>query len=119
MYKNEIYEMDQGELISLVEENNLTLDVTEYLDCDEVIESYEHNHGRVFESAEDDILDSICNGNWTYAVEQMMDMNIYPDSLIDYIEDYRYEIFDDAYEFFKLDSAVAITELFYKTRKVA
>jgi len=32
----------------------------------------------------------------------------------DYIEDYRFEV----YEFFKLESAVAITELFYKTRKV-
>ncbi len=48
----------------------------------------------------------------------MMDLGIYPDSLVDYIEDYRYEVYDEAYDWFTLDSAVAITELFYKTRKL-
>ena len=97
----------------------LVLDVEEYIDSNEVIELLEKEDGTIFESAEDDILDTIMNGNWNYAVEQMLEFSIYPDSLIDYIEDYRYEIFDEAYEWFTLESAVAITELFYKTRKVA
>ena len=119
MYKNEINEMDQTELEALVASSGLDIDITEYIDCDEVIEALERNQGTIFESAEDDILDTIMNGNWTCAVEQMDDMNIWPSSLIDYIEDYRYEVYDEAYEWFTLESAVAITELFYKTRKVA
>ena len=118
MYRNEINEMDQSELATLVEEKSLAVDVEEYIDSDEVIELLQKEDGTIFESAEDDILDTIYNGNWSYAVEQMMDLNIYPDSLVDYINDYRYEVFDEAYEWFTLESAVAITELFYRTRKV-
>ena len=119
MYRNEINEMEQSELATLVEEKSLAVDVEEYIDSDEVIELLQKEDGTIFESAEDDILDTIMNGNWSYAVEQMMDLNVYPDSLVDYINDYRYEVFDEAYEWFSLESAVAITELFYKTRKVA
>ena len=119
MYQNEIREMDETELLELLRTNGWEPKDTEYIDCNEVIEIMELEQGRVFESAEDDILDSIMNGNWTYAVEQMMDLSVYPDSLVDYIEDYRYEVFDEAYEWFKLESAVAITELFHRTRKVA
>ena len=119
MYKNEIYEMDQMELLFLVGEHDLDIDITKDLDCDEVIEALEYSQGKVYESAEDDIVDSIYNGNWTYAVEQMDDMNIYPSGLVDYIEDYRFEIGDEAYEWFNLTHASSITELFYQTRKVA
>jgi hypothetical protein len=119
MYQNQIREMTETELREFIEENKLTLSDPEYLSDDEVIEVYEKEVDRMFESAEDDILDSICNGNWTFAVEQMLDLNVYPDSLVDYINDYRYEVFDEAYEWFTLESAVAITELFYRTRKVA
>ena len=118
MYRNEINEMDQSELATLVEEKSLAVDVEEYIDSDEVIELLQKEDGTIFESAEDDILDTICNGNWTFAVEQMMDLNVYPDSLVDYIENYRYEVYEEAYEWFTLESAVAITELFYRSRKV-
>ncbi len=119
MYQNEIREMDEEELLVLLKKNGWSVEDENFIDADEVIEIMELEQGRVFESAEDDILDSIMNGNWTFAVEQMMDMSVYPDSLVDYIEDYRYEVHGEAYEWFTLESAVAITELFYRTRKVA
>ncbi len=118
MYQNQIREMDEQELLELLSSNGWVAEDKDYIDADEVIEIMKLEQGRVFESAEDDILDSICNGNWTYAVEQMLDLSVYPDSLVDYIENYRYEVFDEAYEWFTLESAVAITELFYKTRKI-
>ena len=118
MYQNQIREMTENELREFIEDNKLILRDLEYLSDDEVIEVYEREVDRMFESAEDDILDSICNGNWSYAVEQMLDLNVYPDSLVDYIEEYRYEVFEEAYVWFTLDSAVAITELFYRARKV-
>ena len=40
------------------------------------------------------------NGNWSYAVEQMLVLSVYPDSLIDYIQDYRYEVYEEAYDWF-------------------
>ena len=119
MYRNEINEMDQSELLSLVQESALAVDVAEHIDADEVIEALERSQGRMYESAEDDILDTIMNGNWSYAVAQMLDLSVYPDSLIDYIQDYRFEVYEEAYDWFTLESAVAITELFYRTRKVA
>ena len=119
LYKNQIREMDESELLELLRVNDWTLRDADYVDADEVIEIMELEQGTVYESAEDDVLDTIMNGNWTYAVEQMLDLSIYPDSLIDYIQDYRFEVYDEAYEWFTLESAVAITELFYKTRKVA
>ena len=119
MYQNQVRELTENELREFIEENKLILRDPEYLSDDEVIEVYEKEVDHMFESAEDDILDTICNGNWSYAVEQMLDMNVYPDSLVDYINDYRYEVFEEAYEWFTLESAVAITELFYRSRKVA
>jgi hypothetical protein len=119
MYQNQIREMTETELREFVKNNKLTLSDPEYLSDDEVIEVYESEVERMFESAEDDILDTIMNGNWSYAVDQMLDLSVYPDSLVDYIENYRYEVYDEAYDWFTLDSAVAITELFYRTRKVA
>ncbi len=71
----------------------------------------------LYESAEDDILDSIMNGNWTQAVEQMFENHIHPHGLVDYVEDYRFEQYDEAYEFFNLESAVSITELYNQMRK--
>lgn len=111
MYKNEIREMNEAELIELIAENNLTID---YVDSDEVIELLEYEKGTIFECIEDDILDSIMNGNWTDAAKQMHEEYITPNGLVDYINDYRFEEYDEAYEWFNLDSAVAITELYYR-----
>ncbi len=115
MYRNE---MEQSELAELLNKNEWVTENKDYIDADDVIEIMELESGRVYESAEDDILDTIMNGNWTHAIEQMLDLSVYPDSLIDYIENYRYEVYEDAYDWFKLEHAVAITEMFYKTRKL-
>ncbi|WP_373033817.1 hypothetical protein [Sulfurovum sp.] len=117
MYQNEIREMDEAELMEVVESHKLTLDDENFIDADEVIELLEHEIGKIFESAEDDILDSIMNGNWAQAVEQMFQNHIHPHGLVDYINDYRFEQYDGAYEFFTLESAVSITELYNQMRK--
>jgi len=118
MYQNEVREMTENELLEFME-NNGWKSTEDFIDAELVIGIYELENGTMFESAEDDILDTICKGNWSYAVEQMDDLNVWPDGLIDYIEDYRYEVYDEAYDWFKLEHAVVITEMFYKTRKVA
>ena len=117
MYQNEIREMDEAELLEVVESHRLALDDENFIDADEVIELLEHEIGKVFESAEDDILDSIMNGNWTQAVEQMFWNHIHPHGLVDYVNDYRFEVYDEAYEWFDLESAVSITELYNQMRK--
>ena len=117
MYKNEIREMTESELLEFMKNNGWTAE-DDFIDADLVIDIYELEQGTMFESAEDDVLDTIMNGNWTFAVKQMDDMNIYPSGLIDYIEDYRFEVYPEAYEWFKLEHGVRITELFYQTRKV-
>ena len=89
------------------------------LDPDEIIELLEDIIGRLYGCAEDDILDSIYNGNWTAAAREMVAQHIEPSRLIDYIEDYRFEVDPDAYDWFSLESAVAITELYHQERYVA
>lgn len=113
MYQNEIREMSETALYVLAAEHNV---VTKHNDTDEIIELLEQEIGTIFECAEDDILDSIMNGNWSQAVEQMQEHYITPHGLIDYINDYRFEQYDEAYEFFDLDSAVSITELYYQEK---
>ena len=119
LYKNQIHEMNENELTHLAMSKSIELEDSEYVDPDEIIELIEDREGTIFESPEDDILDSIYNGNWSYAVEQMHDMNIYPDGLIDYIEDYRFEVNPDAYDWFTLEHAVNITQLYYQLQRIA
>ena len=117
MYQNKIREMDEAELMEVVESHKLVLDDEDFIDADEIIELLEYQTGKIFESAEDDILDSIMNGNWTQAVEQMFENHIHPHGLVDYVNDYRFEQYDEAYEFFNLESAMCITELYSQMRK--
>ena len=117
MYQNEIREMNESELLKLLSTNGWSVKDENYIDADEVIEIMELEQGRVFESAEDDILDSILNGNWTQAVEQMFENYISPHGLVDYVSDYRFEVSDESYEFFDMESAVSITELYSTMRR--
>lgn len=116
MYQNQIREMNKVELVEIITEYNLKIEDPGFVDADEVIELLEYELGKVFESAEDDILDSIMNGNWTDAAKQMHDEYITPHGLVDYVNDYRFEVFDEAYAFFTLESAVSITELYNQIR---
>ena len=119
-YRTEIETASRRELIELIEEYALGIDYQEEPDQYElreyVLDALERENS-LFESAEDDILDSIMNGNWTQGVEQMFDNYITPHGLVDYVNDYRFEQFDEAYEFFNLESAVSITELYSQMRK--
>ena len=118
-YQSTVRQMDNKELMYILKSYALVLDDTDPIDVDELIEAYEYEHGTMFESKEDDILDTIMNGNWSDAVEQMLESNVTPSGLVDYIEEYREELGAEYYNWFTLDSAVAITELFYRTRNAA
>ena len=114
LYRNEIQMMNDTELLELIAINALKVETTDYIDTDEVIEALELTEGTIFECAEDEILDSIYNGNWTQAAKMMWDKFISPNALIDYINDYRFEQCAEAYEWFDLSSAVSITELYHQ-----
>ena len=118
LYRYEIQMMNDTELLELIAMNALKVETTDYIDTDEVIEALELTEGTIFECAEDDILDSIYNGNWTDAAQQMLELNVSPNALTDYIEDYRFENCAEAYEFFDLSSAVCITQLYEQQRRV-
>lgn len=121
-YRTEIEEATRKELIELIESYALGID---YHVEDDLYELREYvldalaDENNLFECIEDDILDSIMNGNWTDAAKQMYDNHITPHALVDYVQDYRFEQYDDAYEHFDLDSAVSITELYYQVRSAA
>ena len=118
-YRNEIETASRKELIELVEEHALGIDYHIEADEDElreyVLDALEREN-LLYLSVEDDILDTIMNGNWTQAVEQMLENYITPHGLVDYVQDYRYEEFEEAYEFFNLESAVSITDLYSQMR---
>ena len=116
LYRNEILEMNEGALLLLVTEHELQLDDPDFVDADEVIELLEAKTGRIFDSAEDDVLDTICNGNWTDGAKQMLENHITPNSLVDYIEDFRYEQYEEAYAWFDLGSAVAVADVYHMAR---
>ena len=118
LYRNEIQEMDEGELLQLAAEHKLVLDDPDYIDADEIIELLEEAEGKLFDSAEDDILDTICNGNLNDGAKQMLEQHVTPDSLVDYINDFRYEQYEEAYEWFDLSSAVAITDVYHMVKKM-
>jgi len=117
LYRDEINMMDEEELWKVLKTKKIDCEF-EVLDSDDVIELLEHHEGKVYESIEDDILDSIFNGNWTDGAKQMVENNITPNALIDYINDYRFENIQEAYEWFDLSSAVAITQLYEQKRGV-
>ena len=119
LYRNEIQMMNDTELLELIAKNALKVETTDYIDTDEVIEALELTEGTIYECAEDEILDSIYNGNWTQAAHQMLELYVTPNGLVDYIEDYRFENCAEAYEFFDLSSAVCITQLYEEARRVA
>ncbi len=116
-YRTEIETASRRELIELIEEYALGIDYHEEPDLYELREytmDKLESENNLYECVEDDILDTINNGNWTDAAKQMHENYITPNALVDYINDYRYEQYDEAYEFFTLDSAVSITELYHR-----
>ena len=116
-YRTEIEGANRRELIEVIEAYALGIDYYEVADTYELREytldklEAENN---LYECAEDDILDTINNGNWTDAAKQMHENYITPHGLVDYVNDYRYEQYDEAYEHFDLSSAATITELYYR-----
>ena len=117
LYRDVIQKMQRIQLLEIAEKYGLKIDDTDSIDADETIELLENEQGTIFESVEDDILDSIKNGNWTDAAKQMIKDCITPHALIDYINDYRYEQYEEAYDWFDLESAVSITELYHELRR--
>lgn len=120
IYRNDIQEMEQIELMEVIALHALTVESDDegWIDADDVIEALEQVEGTVYECVEADILDSIYNGNWTEAAKMMLDKFISPSTLVEYIEDYRYTEYEEAYEFFDLSSAVVITQLYEEQRRV-
>ena len=116
-YRTEIETANRRELMEIIEAYALGID---YYEVDDTYELREYTmdkleaENNLYECVEDDILNTIMNGNWTDAAQMMHENYISPNGLVDYINDYRYEEFDEAYEFFTLDSAVAITELYHR-----
>ena len=115
LYRDEISMMDEGQLWAVLKNHKIDCE-REVLDMDDVIELLEYHEGKVYESIEDDILDTIFNGNWTDGAKQMVQNHITPNALVDYIENYRFENIQEAYEWFDLSSAVAITQLYLQAR---
>ena len=121
LYRNDIYEMDSDELMEALENYNVitALEVDE-LEPEDVIELIEAEQGHLYLCEEDDILDTIYNGNWTSAVEQMMDTDtgyMFPSQIADYIADERYCSDSDAFEWFDLRSMSALCDVFYSARE--
>ena len=117
LYKDEINMMDEEQLWAVLKSNKIDCEF-EVLDADDVIELLEYHEGKVYESVEDDILDSIYNGNWTQGAEQMLQNHITPNALVDYINDYRFENSQEAYDWFDLSYAVTIAQLYQQERGV-
>ena len=121
-YRNEIEMMDDTELLELLEAKGLESHVDEdrSFDYDYVIELIEYHEGEVFDCKEHDVLDSIRNGNWSDAVEQMMDSDsgyMFPSQVADYIEDQRFEVDESMFEWFDLGSMSALCDTFYSKRE--
>ena len=115
LYKDEINNMGKEQLWEVLKSKKIDCELKQ-LDSDDVIELLEYHEGKVYESVEDDILDTIFNGNWTDGAKQMVQNHITPNALVDYIENYRFENIQEAYEWFDLSSAVAITQLYLQAR---
>jgi len=121
IYTNEIYEMDITELLEALENYNVVTALEEdELEPEGVIELIQQEQGFLFTCIEDDILDSIYNGNWSDAVEQMMDTDtgyMFPSQIADYIEDQRFEVDESCFEWFNLGSMSALCDTFYSKRE--
>ena len=121
LYRNDIYEMDSDELMEALENYNIVTALeADELEPEEVIELIEVEHGHLFMRVEDDILDTIYNGNWTDAVEQMMDTStgyMFPSQIADYIEDVRFEEDPDTFGWFELSHMSALCDVFYSARE--
>ena len=115
LYRDAINMMGEEELWAVLKSKKIDCEIEE-LNSDDVIELLEYHEGKVYESVEDDILDSIFNGNWTQGAKQMVRNHVSPNALVDYIEDYRFENIQEAYDWFDLSSAVAITQLYQQER---
>jgi len=117
LYRKDLYNMSQDKLKEIIVLNDLSIDIENYIQADEVIEKYEDNISTIFETIEDDILDDVYNGNWTDGTNKMLKNFINPNELMNYIEELREEQGDEAYSFFTLSSASALTSLYYQQRE--
>jgi len=102
MYRNEINEATKVELINEIKSNSYDV---EYKDIEleelreSLIEELESN-GDWIETIEDDILDSICNGNWNEGAKLMLEESISIFNLIDFVEEISEELGYNVYSWF-------------------
>ena len=120
LYRTELETASRRELIALIEAYALGIDYHIEDDVYELreytLDALEREGQTIFEAVEDDILDDLCNGNWTDGVHRMREHSITPNSLINWIEEQREELGEDYHSHFDLGSAVAVTELYNRER---
>ena len=111
MYRDDINNIEtKQEVLDLIEEENLTnwLDLDEDIELDDIkpllIEALEDN-GYWIETAQDDILDSVYNGNWNEGAKIMLDEHISIYNLIEFIEESELD-----YEWFDLTQLASLME---------
>ena len=108
MYRDDINNIEtKQEVLDLIEEEGITdLDLTIELDelKESLIEALEDN-GYWIETAQDDILDSVYNGNWNEGAKIMLDEHISIYNLIDFIEESELD-----YEWFDLTHVASLME---------
>lgn len=113
LYRNDIYGLNEDARIDLLEEHGIK--APNSLESYEAFELIEEQGIALFDSLEDDILDSLYNGNWSYGAEQMLEEHINPQDIANYIEEAREEI-EEAYSWFDLSHMTALCSVYYSAR---
>ena len=110
MYRDQIMNMDIEDFETLI----AGYDINQEVGKEDLCNFIEEREG-LFDTAYDDILDSIYNGNWTEGAEIMLREHIHPNNLIDWLEEQREDI-QEYYSFFGLSHAVAMAEEYRTVR---
>ena len=105
MYRNTIQNMSETELDELREQN----DISQTADVDDILDILDP-----FECIEDDILNTFLNGNYLDGANQMLEHNITPYDLIDWLEEQREELGIWYYADIGLLTVISITESYYQ-----
>ncbi len=109
MYRDTINNMTDDQLDRLREQNdiNQTADVYEIADI-----------LGLFECAEDDILDTFINGGYTMGAEQMLEHDINPNRLVNWLLDQREEYGEVYYTDIDLSAVVSIVGRYNEVRNL-
>ena len=119
MYRHTIMNMSETELHSLIDRLNeeygsQVLDTD--ADHDDVCEHISYNEG-LFDCVEDDILDTFCNGTYSFGANQMLENNIQPRELITWLTDQREERGEAYYANIDLEAVIGIVESYNEARE--